>query len=42
MNTLYSTIEMIEERAAQADLVIGATLIPGAAAPKLITRDILA
>jgi alanine dehydrogenase len=31
----------IEEAAADADLIIGAVLIPGARAPKLITRDML-
>jgi alanine dehydrogenase len=32
----------IERAVADADLVIGAVLIPGARAPKLITRDMLA
>jgi alanine dehydrogenase len=32
----------IEQAAADADLIIGAVLIPGARAPKLITRDMLA
>jgi alanine dehydrogenase len=36
--TRYSTIEILEEELRDADLVIGATLIPGAAAPKLIKR----
>jgi alanine dehydrogenase len=36
--TRYSTIEILEEELREADLVIGATLIPGAAAPKLIKR----
>jgi alanine dehydrogenase len=31
----------IEQAAADADLIIGAVLIPGARAPKLITRDML-
>ena len=31
----------MEELIAEADLVIGAVLIPGAAAPKLVTRDML-
>jgi len=39
--TVYSTAEAIAQHCAQADLVIGAVLIPGAAAPKLITRDIV-
>jgi alanine dehydrogenase len=36
--TRYSTIEILEEELRDADLVIGATLIPGAAAPKLVRR----
>jgi alanine dehydrogenase len=32
----------IEELLADADLVIGAVLVPGAVAPKLVTRDMLA
>jgi alanine dehydrogenase len=36
ITTLYSTPENIEEILPRADLVIGAVLIPGAAAPKLI------
>jgi alanine dehydrogenase len=39
LNTLYSTRDAIEELLPQTDLVIGAVLIPGAAAPKLIARD---
>jgi len=42
LNTLYSTEEAIEEHLATVDLVIGAVLIPGAAAPKLVRRDQLA
>lgn len=38
---VYSTVAAIEEYALDADLVIGAVLIPGAAAPKLLTRDII-
>ncbi|MDG1820124.1 MAG: alanine dehydrogenase [Porticoccaceae bacterium] len=38
---VYSTVAAIEEYALEADLVIGAVLIPGAAAPKLLTRDII-
>jgi alanine dehydrogenase len=36
--TRYSTPVILDEELRQADLVIGATLIPGAAAPKLIKR----
>jgi alanine dehydrogenase len=38
---VYSTVETIEEYALQADMVVGAVLIPGAAAPKLLSRDII-
>jgi alanine dehydrogenase len=37
--TVYSTPFAIREALAQSDLVIGAVLIPGAAAPKLVRRD---
>ncbi|SIQ22652.1 L-alanine dehydrogenase [Aeromonas sp. RU39B] len=39
---VYSTAEAIERHVLAADLVIGGVLIPGAAAPKLITRDHIA
>jgi alanine dehydrogenase len=38
LTTVYSTRDAIEERLPFVDLVIGAVLIPGAAAPKLISR----
>ncbi len=41
LSTLYSTTDAIEKQLAISDVVIGAVLIPGAAAPKLITRDML-
>lgn len=41
LNTVYSITEAIEHHCSIADLVIGAALIAGAAAPKLITRDIV-
>ncbi len=41
LKTLYSTQGTIEDECAEADLVIGGVLIPGAAAPKLITRAML-
>ncbi|RBP53316.1 alanine dehydrogenase [Arenicella xantha] len=40
-NCVYSTTESIERYAIESDLVIGAVLIPGANAPKLITREII-
>ena len=39
--TAYSTIETIERLVRDADLVIGAVLVAGAAAPKLVTRAML-
>ena len=36
---LYSTQDAVEQYVREADLVIGAVLIPGASAPKLVTRD---
>ncbi|MBB5875715.1 alanine dehydrogenase [Xanthomonas sp. 3498] len=42
LTTLYSTRDAIEQRLPHTDLVIGAVLIPGAAAPKLVSRAQLA
>ncbi|MGE0373502.1 MAG: alanine dehydrogenase [Gammaproteobacteria bacterium] len=42
LTTLFATRETTERALARADLVIGAVLVPGAAAPKLITRADLA
>ena len=39
IQTMYSTAYNIEEAIKKADLVIGAVLIPGAAAPKLVRRE---
>jgi alanine dehydrogenase len=41
MQTLYATTDAIEHEVLEADLVIGAVLVPGAAAPKLITREMV-
>ncbi len=41
VTTLYSTTHSIEQAVLEADLVIGAVLVPGAAAPKLVTRDMV-
>ncbi|MBT3143221.1 alanine dehydrogenase [Ruegeria litorea] len=38
---IYSTQAALERLVSEADLVIGAVLIPGAAAPKLVTRKML-
>lgn len=39
--TRFSNKANLHEAVGEADLVIGAVLIPGAAAPKLVTRDML-
>lgn len=39
---IYSSSDYIEKHAPQMDLIIGAVLIPGASAPRLISRDMLA
>jgi len=39
LHTLFSTLETIEREVIAADLVIGAVLLPGAAAPKLVSRE---
>lgn len=41
INLLYATSENIEENVINADLVVGAVLIPGAAAPKLVTKKMI-
>jgi alanine dehydrogenase len=41
LHTLYSTVESIEREVLAADLVIGAVLLPGAAAPKLVSREMV-
>lgn len=41
MKTVFSTTDAIERYALEADLVVGAVLIPGAAAPRLISRDLV-
>ncbi len=38
LKTLYANLENIEDSVIYADLVIGAVLVPGAAAPKLVTE----
>ncbi len=38
VGTLYSTRDAIEEQLPHTDLVVGAVLVPGAAAPKLVSR----
>ncbi|WP_446831434.1 alanine dehydrogenase [Candidatus Foliamicus sp.] len=42
LNTMYSTRSSIEEYVEQADLVIGAVLVPGAATPQLVSKEMVA
>jgi alanine dehydrogenase len=42
VTTRYSDQSSIEECVARADLLIGAVLVPGAAAPRLVTRSMVA
>ncbi|GAB2684728.1 alanine dehydrogenase [Aliiglaciecola sp. 3_MG-2023] len=39
VKTVYSTIDAIDYYSSKADLVVGAVLIPGAAAPKLLSKE---
>jgi len=41
LQTAYSTIEAVERLVRDADVVVGAVLVAGAAAPKLVTRAML-
>ncbi|MDP6816206.1 MAG: alanine dehydrogenase, partial [Alphaproteobacteria bacterium] len=41
LNTIYSTVDTIERHIMDSDLVIGAVLIPGAAAPHLVTDEMV-
>ena len=41
INTVYSNAQSVEDAVLDAELVIGGVLIPGAAAPKLVTRGMI-
>src|SRR5215210_1837782 len=41
VSTLASSAYMIHDAISQADLIVGAVLVPGAAAPKLVTKSML-
>jgi alanine dehydrogenase len=41
LETVYSTKAAVEDAVREADVVVGAVLVAGASAPKLITRDML-
>jgi alanine dehydrogenase len=41
LNTVFSTRDAVERHVSEADLVIGSVLIPGAAAPKLVSHELI-
>ncbi len=41
VKTVYSTTDSVERLALAADLVIGAVLVPGASAPRLLSRELI-
>jgi alanine dehydrogenase len=41
VTTVFSNADNVEQQVLSADVVIGGVLIPGAAAPKLVTRELL-
>jgi len=41
LNTIFATRQAIEDYVLDADLVIGTVLVPGAAAPKLVTEEMV-
>jgi len=41
LTTVYSTRAALEDRVVDADLVVGAVLVPGAKAPKLVTAEMI-
>ncbi len=41
IQTLYSNVQNLEDAVLDAELVVGGVLIPGAAAPKLVTRKMI-
>ena len=41
LNTVYSTVDTVERHVRDADLVIDSVLVPGAAAPKVVTEEMI-
>jgi alanine dehydrogenase len=41
LNTIFATVDAIEAYVGDADLVVGAVLVPGSAAPRLVTREMV-
>ncbi|HWC46238.1 MAG TPA: alanine dehydrogenase, partial [Casimicrobiaceae bacterium] len=42
LTTVFATAEAIERHVSNADLVVGAVLVPGASAPRIVTRAMIA
>ena len=42
LNTIFATVDALETYVTQADLLVCAVLVPGAATPRLITREMVA
>ncbi len=42
LRTIYSTVDAIETYVREADLVVGAVLVPGGSAPRLVSRELVA
>ena len=42
LHTIFATVDAIEEHVLTADVVVGAVLLPGASAPKLVSRAMVA
>ncbi len=41
LNTIFATTQALEEYVIDADLLVGAVLVPGAATPKLVSRQLV-
>jgi alanine dehydrogenase len=41
LSTIFATVDAVEKHVVEADLVVGAVLVPGAAAPRIVTRDMV-
>ncbi len=41
LNTVFSTVDTIHQYVLEADLVIGAVLVPGASTPRLVSEDMV-
>jgi len=41
IKSIYATVEAVEDYVTKSDLVVGAVLVPGASAPKLVTNDLI-